>query len=105
VIYLVESIDVAERDADAYLAAFEQEYLPATRRWGWDLVSCWRTPGGLGEDVTVTHTFRMADWAHWEELRGRSVLDPANAAWVARRNGFMRRGTRRFYEPAAWSPQ
>jgi hypothetical protein len=76
-----------------------------TRRQGWDLVSCWRTPGGLGEDVTVTHTFRMDDWAHWEELRGRSVLDAANAAWVDRRAGFMRRGTRRFYEPAAWSPR
>jgi hypothetical protein len=104
VIYLVESIDVAEPDADAYLAALEQEYLPLARGWGLELVSCWRTPGGLGEDVTVTTTFRVRDWAEWEEIRGRSVLDPANAAWVVRRNAFMRRGTRRFHEPAPWSP-
>ncbi len=103
-IYLVESIDVAEGDADEYLSALEQEYLPACRGWGLELALCWRTPGGLGEDVTVTHAFRLDDWAHWEAIRGRMVLDPANAAWVARRAPLMRRGTRRFTEPAGFSP-
>jgi hypothetical protein len=104
VIYFIDSVELDEGDVGRYLDAFEHQYLPPARGWGMDLVACWHTPLGIGDDVTVTTIFRMRDWGHWEELRTKSVLDPATGPWVALRRELVRRGTRRFYEPAACSP-
>ena len=103
-IFLLESVDVRPDDTERYLAAFEETYLPGARARGMDLVACWHTPVGIGEDVTVTTIFRMRDWGHWNELRGAAVMDPAMPAWLEIRRELVRGGTRRFYEPAAFSP-
>lgn len=103
-IFLVESVDVRPDDTDAYLDAFAREYLPGATDRGMELVGCWHTPRDLGEDVTVTVTFRIAGWDAWERARNAAVGDPATARWLAVRNSLMRRGSRRFYEAAPISP-
>lgn len=103
-IYLVESVDVAPDDTDRYLDAFRRLYLPGAMDRGLRLVACWHTRRDIGEDVTVMVVFAVAGWAEWERARNAAVLDPAMAEWLSARRELMKRGTRRFYEPAAFSP-
>jgi len=104
VIYVVEAVDVAPENLDAYLEAFEASYLPGALGRGMELVACLHTPRAIGEDVTVTTIFGVRDWAHWEEVRNAAVVDPTLPGWIERRRALSVRGTRRFYEPAAVSP-
>ena len=103
-IYLVESVDVRPEDVDRYLEAFERHYLPGAMDRGMALVGCWHTPRHIGEDVTVTVTFRLPGWAEWEPMRNAAVGDPNLPVWVEARRELMIRGSRKFYEPAAFSP-
>jgi hypothetical protein len=104
VIYMVESIDVAAPDTRRFLDAFERVFLPPARERGMKLLACWHTPETLGEDVTVTAIFEIPGWGEWDELRRRTVLDPAMPEWIELRNRLARRGQRRFYTPAEFSP-
>ncbi|MCH2170515.1 NIPSNAP family protein [Myxococcota bacterium] len=103
-IYLEESMQVEASNLSEYLEAIEQIYLPAARERGMRLLACWHTPIDLGEDVTVTTLFELRDFEEWDELRKRAVVDPALPAWLAARSSLTKKGTRRFYEPAAFSP-
>jgi hypothetical protein len=104
VIYLVESIDVAPADTRRFLEAFERVFLPPARERGMKLLACWHTHENLGEDVTVTSIFEIPGWAEWDELRRKAVLDPAMPEWLELRDRLARRGFRRFYTPAEFSP-
>jgi hypothetical protein len=104
VILLVESVVVAPDDTDAYLDAFERLYLPGATKRGMELVSCWHTPREIGEDVTVTVVFRLDSWRAWEMIRNAAVGDPSMPEWIAARRVLMKHGTRRFAEPASFSP-
>lgn len=78
-IYLVESAEVAPEDLEAYLESFERLFLPPLREQGLELVGCWHAPADHGEAVGVTALLRA-------------------------RRRYVRRGTRRFQLPAAFSP-
>ncbi len=103
-ILMVESVDVDPADTDAYLDAFERLYLPGATQRGMELVACWHTPREIGEDVTVTVVFRLESWATWEQARNAGVGDPSMPEWIQTRRALMKRGNRRFAEPAAFSP-
>ena len=103
-VYLVEQVEVRTGDADAYLTALEELYLPLVRSLGIELVSTWREPHAVGDHVMVMTTLRLTDWAHWDEARGRLVMDPSLPAWLARKRKLVVRGRRTFYEPTALSP-
>jgi hypothetical protein len=93
---MVDAVTVADADAERYLAAFERLYLPGARRRGMELVACWQTPAGLGEDVTVTTVCSVGRWADWERMRNAAVGDPAMGEWIAARRAVMRAGRRSF---------
>jgi hypothetical protein len=103
-ILLVDSVDVEPPDTDAYLDAFARLYLPGAKARGMELVACWHTPRDIGEDVTVTVVFRLDGWAAWEQARNAAVGDPSMPQWIEARRALMKRGTRRFAEPASFSP-
>ena len=103
-LYLVDTTVVAAADTDRFLTAFESTFLPAAIERGVELVACWHTPTSLGEDVDVVAIFRLNDWAHWNELRRRAVLDPAMTKWIAVLKSLRRGGSRKFFSPAAFSP-
>lgn len=104
-IYMVDSIQIAAEDTERYLEAFASVFLPPARRRGMELVACWHTPRDIGEDVTVMTVFRFRDWAHWDELRMKSVMDPALYDWIAIQTKLQKYGTRRFYQAAEFSPE
>jgi len=95
-VVMIDTVDVAEADATAYVDAFERWYLPGARARGLALVGCWSTPRGIGEDVTVTTVFDVGTWADWERARNAAVRDPALGEWLAARRAVMRSGRRRF---------
>jgi hypothetical protein len=104
VIYLLERASVADQDAPAYLEAIDKLFRPRAEAAGLELVACWHTPAGIGEDVEVTAILRFADWGTWDEIRRRMVLDPALGEWHAARRRLARSAERRFCEAAAFSP-
>ena len=103
-LYMLDTTVVAPADTDRFLTAFESTFLPAARERGVELVACWHTPTALGEDVDVVAIFRLKDWAHWNELRRKAVLDPAMVEWLAVLKSLRRGGSRKFFTPAAFSP-
>jgi hypothetical protein len=104
VIYLLERAAVAEENASAYVDAVGKLFRPRAEAAGLELVACWHTPIGIGEDVEVTCILRFADWGCWDEIRRRMVLDPARGEWQAARRRLSRSAERRFLQPAAFSP-
>jgi hypothetical protein len=104
VIYLIERAEVAPEDAAAYLEAIEKLFKPRADAAGLELVACWHSPDSIGRDVEVTQVLRFADWATWDEIRRRMVLDPELATWHAARRRLARRAQRHFSQPAAFSP-
>ena len=103
-LYMLDTTVVAAADTEQFLAAFESTFLPAATGRGMELVACWHTPTSLGEDVDVVAIFRLKDWAHWNELRRKAVLDPAMVEWLAVLKSLRRGGSRKFFTPAAFSP-
>lgn len=95
-VVMIDTVEVAETDAAAYVDAFERWYLPGATARGMELLGCWSTPAGLGEDVTVTTVFAVGTWADWERARNAAVLDPDLGSWLAARRAVMRSGRRRF---------
>jgi hypothetical protein len=104
VIHLIDTVDVRPRDLEAYLAAFAKYYLPGATNRGMQLIGCWHTPTEIGEIVTVAVVFGLESWAEWERIRNAGVRDPMMSTWIDRRQALMVKGSRRFYEPAAFSP-
>jgi hypothetical protein len=103
-LYMVDTTVVAAGDTDRFLTAFESTFLPAANERGMELVACWHTPTSLGEDVDVMAIFRLKDWAHWNELRRKAVLDPAMLEWIEVLESLRRGGSRKFFAPATFSP-
>ena len=103
-VLVVDTVVVADADADAYLDGFHRWYLPGARRRGLTLAACWRTPAGVGEGVTVTTALEVASWAAWGQARNAAVGDSDVHTWVARRRTLMRRGRRTFVTPVAEPP-
>lgn len=103
-IYLIERAEVAAEDAAAYLEAIDRLFRPRAAAAGLELVACWHTPASIGRDVEITQVLRFADWATWDEIRRRMVLDPGLGEWHAVRRRLARRAERNFSEPAAFSP-
>ena len=103
-LYMVDTTVVAAADTDRFLKAFESTFLPAATERGVELLACWHTPTSLGEDVDVVAIFRLKDWAHWNELRRRAVLDPAMVEWIGVLESLRRGGSRKFFSPADFSP-
>jgi len=103
-VYMVDTTVVAAEDTDRYLAAFESSFLPPAAERGMELVACWHTPSTLGEDVDVVAIFCFADWAQWNELRRRAVLDPAMLEWIGVLKSLRKGGSRKFFSPAEFSP-
>ena len=93
---LVDVVWMAEESVDAYLDDFARLYLPGAERRGLELTACWRTPGGIGEDVTVTTALAVGSWAAWEQVRNAAVRDPDVGEWVRRRRTLIRGGRRTF---------
>jgi hypothetical protein len=104
VIHLVDTVDLAAADLEAYLAAFAECYLPGATERGLELVGCWHTPTDIGELVTVTTVFSVGSWEEWERIRNAGVRDPMMSTWVDRRRALMVNGSRRFYLSASLSP-
>ena len=103
-LYMMDTTVVAARDTNQFLKAFESTFLPAATARGVELAACWHTPTSLGEDVDVVAIFRVRDWAHWNELRRKAVLDPAMADWIAVLESLRKRGSRKFLSRASFSP-
>jgi hypothetical protein len=95
-ILVVDTVVVADADADAYLDGFHRWYLPGAQRRGLELVAAWRTPSGIGEGVTVTTALAVDSWAAWEQARNAAVTDPDVHTWIAHRRGLLRGGRRTF---------
>jgi len=89
-VLLVDVVTVPEDRVDAYLDGFTRLYLAGARRRGLELVACWRTPAGTGEDVTVTTALDVGTWAAWEQARNAAVADPDVAEWIRRRASDVR---------------
>lgn len=95
-VLLVDVVTVPEARVDAYLDGFARLYLTGARRRGLELVACWRTPSGLGEDVTVTTALDVGTWAAWERARNAAVADPDVAEWIRVRRSLVTGGRRTF---------
>jgi hypothetical protein len=104
VIHLVDTVEVRADDLDAYLDAFREYYLTGATERGMDLVACWHTPVGIGDVVSIMVVFALPSWEEWERIRNAGVRDRRTATWVERRRPLVLRGTRRFYEPSAVTP-
>jgi hypothetical protein len=101
---MMDQVQIASEDTQRFLDAFENIFLPPAIRRGMELVACWHTPVDLGEDVTVSLIFQMRDWSHWNELRGKTVRDPALGDWLRELVAMRKGGTRQFYTGASCSP-
>lgn len=95
-LFLVDLVQVGERDAEAYLRSFEQDGIPVMRAAGASLESYRSTQAGLGTDVDVEVVWRCHDFAHWNVIRRNLVLDPRWYVWAHRAAELRRSGTRRF---------
>jgi len=104
-LYMVDTTVVVAADTDRFLEAFESTFLPAAAERGMRLFACWHTPTSLGEEVDVVAIFRLKDWAHWNELRRKAVLDPAMVEWIEVLRSMRRGGSRKFFSPTAFSPR
>ena len=99
-VLMVDTVTVAPDDAPGYVDGFERLYLRGARRRGLELVACWQTPAGIGEDVTVTTVLDVGTWAEWERARNAAVADADVGEWIALRRTMMRSGRRRFVTDA-----
>ncbi len=103
-VYLVVTIEVGSELADRYVELVEEEAVPLMREAGAQLVACWATSKEIGEDVAVKIVWSCADHVAWNEIRKNLVLDPRYYSYAARAASLRKRGDRRFYYPASFSP-
>ena len=103
-VYLVDTVEVGADDVPAYLRIIETAAVPVMTGAGASLVSCWSTSSDLGEDVGITVIWSFDDHATWNEIRKNLVLDGRWHAYAKEIAALRRRGSRRFYYPADFSP-
>jgi hypothetical protein len=100
-VFLVDTVEVAPGDVDAYLEAVAALGVPVMTGAGAVFVSVRRSDPAAGAPATVEVTWSFDDYGAWNEIRRRLVLDPRwyeyGRAVAALRGG----GTRRFLHPAA----
>ncbi len=94
-LFLVDVVQVGERDAEAYLQALDEDGIPVMTAAGATLESCRSTHAGLGTDVDIEVVWRVHDFADWNLIRRNLVLDPRWYVWARRASGLRRGGTRR----------
>ena len=94
-LFLVDTVHVAEQDAEAYLSAVQEVAVPVMTAAGAVMESCRSTPSGLGIDVDIEVVWRCRDLAHWNLIRRNLVLDPGWYRWARRAGRLRRGGTRR----------
>ncbi|MHB8681589.1 MAG: hypothetical protein ACYDA2_05795 [Acidimicrobiales bacterium] len=96
-LYLVDTVTVADADVARYVELVGDRVRPVMTEAGATFEYCRCTDGGLGEPVEVQVAWSCADNAAWNVIRRNLVLDPrwyeATAALEPLRQG----GTRRFY--------
>ncbi len=94
-LYLVDTVQVAEEDAETYLHALEEDAIPVMTAAGAAMESCRTTHPGLGGDVDIEVVWRFRDLAHWNLIRRDLVLDAGWYRWARRAGRLRRGGTRR----------
>jgi hypothetical protein len=104
VVYLVDTVEVGVADVPAYLRVIETAGVPVMTGAGAAFVSCWSTSPELGEDVGITVVWSFEDHVVWNEIRKNLVLDQRWHAYAKETAALRKRGTRRFYYPADFSP-
>ncbi len=100
VVYLVDTVQLATGDVDAYVGLVTRIQVPVMTGAGATFVSCWATSRELGTDVDVQTTWSVADHVRWNEIRRNLVLEPDWHRFAAVAASLRRGGTRRFYYPA-----
>jgi hypothetical protein len=101
VVFLVDTVEVAPADVDAYLAAVDGLGRPVMTDAGAALVSTRRSDPAAGAPVTVEVTWGFDDYVAWNEIRRRLVLDPRWYEYGRAVAALRRGGTRRFLHPTA----
>ncbi len=99
-VYLVDTVQLAAGDVDAYVELVTELQVPVMTEAGAAFVSCRATSPELGPEVDVQTTWSFADHASWNEIRKNLVLDPGWHRFAAAAAALRRGGTRRFYHPA-----
>jgi hypothetical protein len=99
-IHLVDTFVVAPSDQMPMLELLREEGVPALRRAGLQLASCWSTSPELGEDVLIQVTWQVADHAQYNQVRFAFVFDPCWRAFADKASKLWRGGSRRFFYPS-----
>ncbi len=99
-VYLVDTVQLAAGDVDAYVELVTELQVPVMTGAGAAFVSCWATSRDFGTDVDVQTTWSFADHVRWNEIRKNLVLEPGWHQFAAAAASLRRGGTRRFYYPA-----
>lgn len=102
---VADTIDLDPDNAPSFLHLVSESAIPVMQDAGAALFACWSTRSDLGENVTVFIAWSVGDFARWNEIRKNLVLDPRWHRYGIEAARLWRRGTRRFYEPADFSPQ
>jgi hypothetical protein len=97
-LYMVDTVEVEPKDADAYLAMIHTEMVPVMLEAGGTLEHSRRTAGAIGQPVSVQITWSYADLSSWNTVRKNLVLDPRWYACAEKLRSMRTGGTRRFYE-------
>ncbi len=103
-LYLVETVQVAEQGAAAYVRTVEELAIPVMTEAGAVMESCRITHTGLGVDVDIEVVWRIGDLAHWNRVRRNLVLDPGWYRWARRAARIRRGGSRRIMGNALPAP-
>ena len=101
-LHIVDTIEVAPDDVDAYVDVVHDLGVPVMADAGASLVSCATTPVGIGDPVCVQVVWAVEDgFDRWNEVRRDLVLDPRWYAYGARAAALRQGGTRRFFTTRA----
>lgn len=102
---LADTIELDAARAPALLRLIHDVAVPVMTDAGAALFACWSTRADLGENVTVFVAWSVGDFARWNAIRKNLVLDPRWHRYGIEAARLWRGGTRRFFEPADFSPQ
>jgi hypothetical protein len=97
VLHIVDTVEVEDADAGAYVEAVHELGVPVMTDAGASLVSCATTPPDIGDPVHVQVVWAVDSFERWNEVRRDLVLDPRWYLYGARVSALRRSGTRRFY--------
>ena len=98
-VHLVDTVDVDPALVDDYLGVVRGLGVAVMTDAGAALVSCATTPRDMGEPVSIQVVWGFDDFAHWNDIRRRLVLDPRWYDYGSAVARLRAAGTRRFYLP------